>query len=58
MPKILLVEDDTRIAIPLQRALELERYVVDVASDGEEGWDYLRQYVYDVVILDVLLPSG
>jgi DNA-binding response OmpR family regulator len=45
MPKILLVEDDTRIAIPLQRALELERYVVDVASDGEEGWDYLRQYV-------------
>jgi len=57
MPKILLVEDDTRIAIPLQRALELERYVVDVASDGEEGWDYLRQYVYDVVILDVLLPK-
>ncbi|WP_218082795.1 two-component system response regulator RppA [Anthocerotibacter panamensis] len=57
MTKILLVEDDLRILAVLKRDLQFERYTVDVAQDGEEGWDYLSQFVYDLVILDVMLPK-
>ena len=54
--KILLVEDDHRIAEPLVEALEDRRYTVDVAADGLLGWDYLATYVYSLVLLDILLP--
>lgn len=54
--KILLVEDDERIAIPLADALREQNYAVDAAEDGELGWDYLEAYPYDLVLLDVMLP--
>ncbi len=57
MPKILLIEDDPRILTPLKRALELEMHRVDVATDGEMGWNFLQQGDYDVLILDVMLPK-
>lgn len=54
--KILLVEDDERIALPLAEALGDQNYAVDVAEDGELGWDYLAAYPYSLVVLDIMLP--
>lgn len=54
--KILLVEDDDRIAEPLAEALSDQHYAVDMAADGELGWDYLTTYDYSLVVLDVMLP--
>jgi two-component system OmpR family response regulator len=54
--KILLVEDDERIAFPLAEALGDQNYAVDVAEDGALGWDYLDTYAYSLVLLDVMLP--
>jgi two-component system, OmpR family, copper resistance phosphate regulon response regulator CusR len=54
--RILLVEDDRKVARFIQQGLEEEGHAVDVAGDGEEG--ALRAHVdpYDVLILDVQLP--
>jgi two-component system, OmpR family, response regulator len=55
--KILLVEDDERIAESLAEALTDENYVVDAATDGQEGWEYIQAFPYSLVILDVMLPK-
>ena len=55
--RILLIEDDQRIAEPLSEALVTQHYVVDIAVDGEEGWDYVKTYAYDLILLDVTLPK-
>lgn len=55
--KILLVEDNQHLAQQLADALSVQRYAVDVANDGLEGWEYLQGADYDVVILDVMLPK-
>ncbi|MEB3358529.1 MAG: response regulator transcription factor [Synechococcales bacterium] len=55
--KILMVEDDVRIATSLTEALTDQHYAVDVAADGQMGWDFLEVYPYDLVILDVMLPK-
>jgi two-component system, OmpR family, response regulator len=55
--KILLVEDDDRIAIALAEALQHHHYAVDIAGDGELGWDYVSLYDYNLVILDWMLPK-
>jgi len=57
MARILLVEDDPRIARPLARELRLERHTLDLASDGEQGWTYLSATAYDLAIIDVMLPG-
>lgn len=57
MPRILLVEDDSRISRPLARELTRELHTLDVAGDGLEGWAFLQQTAYDLAILDVLLPG-
>lgn len=54
--KILLVEDNQYLAQQLADALSIQRYTVDVAFDGLEGWEYLQGADYDLVILDVMLP--
>lgn len=54
--RVLLVEDERKMAESLKRGLQEEGYVVDIARDGEEGWHYGTQYRYDVIILDVVLP--
>jgi DNA-binding response OmpR family regulator len=56
MAHILLVEDDPRLARPLQRDLTLEQHTLDLARDGEEGWQFASQARYDLIILDVMLP--
>jgi two-component system OmpR family response regulator len=57
LPKILLVEDDSRIASFIKRGLEAEGYVVDVASNGNDGLALARDPAYRVVILDRMLPG-
>lgn len=55
--KILLVEDDQRITVSLVEALTDQHYAVDVASTGQEGWDLITTFPYDLVILDIMLPQ-
>lgn len=55
--KILVVEDEHRIANYIKKGLELKAHVVDVAYDGEKGFDLASGEKYDVIILDRLLPG-
>ncbi|MDX1976853.1 MAG: response regulator transcription factor [Pseudanabaenaceae cyanobacterium bins.68] len=55
--KILLVEDDTRLAEPLAEFLTDHRYKVDTVDNGESAWEKLQSSIYDLVILDVILPK-
>ncbi|MCX7860039.1 response regulator transcription factor [Chloroflexus sp.] len=55
--RILLVEDDKRLARLIERVLREERYTVDVAHDGESGLDLLLQGAYDVAVIDWMLPG-
>ncbi|UBF30678.1 response regulator transcription factor (plasmid) [Kovacikia minuta CCNUW1] len=54
--RILVVEDDVQIADMLAEALTNCQYVVDVAQDGEEAWNYAQTLEYDLVLLDITLP--
>ncbi len=55
--KLLLVEDDKKIATSVKRGLEGEGFVVDVAFDGTDGLWMATEGSYDLVILDILLPG-
>jgi heavy metal response regulator len=54
--RILLVEDEARVASFIRKGLEEELFVVDVARDGTEGLDIALAAEYDLIILDVRLP--
>ncbi len=54
--RLLVVEDERRLAHSLRRGLEEERHAVDVAADGDEAIDLALTNDYDVILLDVLLP--
>src|SRR6266849_7356630 len=56
--RILLVEDQPKLARAVSRGLEREGYAVDVAGRGDEALFQARVYEYDAVVLDVLLPGG
>lgn len=55
--RILVVEDEHRIAVAIKQGLEDERYAVDVAHDGERGLDLGSSGDYDCLILDLMLPK-
>jgi DNA-binding response OmpR family regulator len=55
--RILVVEDEAKVAGFIKKGLEEEAYAVDVAEDGEAGIDMLEMNVYDGVILDLMLPK-
>lgn len=55
--RLLLVEDDELLAESLSKALTEQHYVIDVACDGEEGWNYAQSFTYDLILLDVSLPK-
>ena len=55
--RILVVEDEIKMARALRRGLEREGYAVDTASDGEEGLFRATEDEYDAVVLDVMLPG-
>jgi two-component system copper resistance phosphate regulon response regulator CusR len=54
---ILVVEDEPLVADFLVRGLSAEGHVVQVAADGAEGQGYALAGGYDIIILDVMLPS-
>ncbi|MFI5837456.1 MULTISPECIES: response regulator transcription factor [Micromonospora] len=55
--RLLVVEDETRLAGALRRGLSAEGFVVDVAATGPAGLDAARHGDYDAMILDVMLPG-
>jgi DNA-binding response OmpR family regulator len=55
--RILVVEDEQRIAQAIKTGLELEKYAVDVEHDGEDGYHAAEAGDYDLVILDVMMPG-
>lgn len=57
MSRILVVEDEPAIAIGLKDDLELEGYQVEVAEDGASAMEAAARAVYDLVLLDVMLPK-
>jgi two-component system, OmpR family, response regulator len=56
--RILVVEDEPKLARAVARGLEREGYAVDIAGRGDEALFQARVYDYDAVVLDVLLPEA
>lgn len=54
--RILVVEDEKRLAKALGEILAGEKYMVDVVYDGQDGFDYAMEGIYDAIVLDVMLP--
>jgi len=55
--RILVIEDEHKIANSIKKGLEQESYAVDVAYDGEYGFDLASSEDYDLIILDLMLPK-
>ena len=55
--RILVIEDEEKIADFIRRGLELEKFAVDVAEDGLSGQLCAESVAYDVIILDIILPG-
>jgi len=55
--RILIIEDERKVAAFIQKGLEQEGYAVDVAHDGEEGAYQAENFDYDAVIIDLMLPK-
>jgi DNA-binding response OmpR family regulator len=55
--RLLVVEDETRLAELLRRALAEEGHAVDLACSGEDGLDWVSVGEYDAIVLDVMLPD-
>jgi DNA-binding response OmpR family regulator len=54
--RILIVEDDRKLAEFVARGLRAERFAVDLAGNGRDGENYVNSYTYDLLILDLMLP--
>ena len=55
--RILLVEDDKKLADMIARGIKAERFALDVAHDGQTGWEMATACNYDLLILDLMLPG-
>lgn len=55
--RVLLIEDERKVADFIARGLRAERFAVDVAYDGTSGWEMASTADYDLVILDLMLPG-
>lgn len=55
--RVLIVEDELKLATMLRKGLQRQGYATDVAGDGEEALALLDSYQYDLVLLDILLPK-
>lgn len=58
MNRILLVEDDSALAMGIEYSLKSEGYIVDVSHDVSSSKDFIDKNDYDLVILDIMLPDG
>lgn len=57
MATILIVDDEKSIRKTLREILEYEKYKVDEAADGQEGWKKIQESTYDAVLLDIKMPK-
>ena len=55
--RILIVEDEESLAELVANRLKKEKYTVDIANDGEEGLYNALEDLYDLIILDIMLPN-
>ncbi len=55
--KLLVVEDDKKIATALKRGLEAEGFSVEVSFDGDDGFWRATENAYDLIVLDIMLPG-
>ena len=55
--RVLVVEDEKRLAAGLKKGLEAEGFATDVALDGTDGLWMAREHPYDAVVLDIMLPG-
>jgi DNA-binding response OmpR family regulator len=55
--KLLVVEDDKKIATAVKRGLEAEGFTVEVAFDGDDGYWMATEGTYDLIVLDIMLPG-
>ena len=55
--RILVVEDDRMVSEALSNVLGDQNYAVEVAKDGEAGWELVEAFPYDLILLDVMLPK-
>lgn len=55
--RILLVEDDRKLAQFVARGLRSERFAVDLVANGRDGESYVHAYAYDLLVLDLMLPQ-
>lgn len=55
--RILIIEDEKKVASLIRKGLEKERFMVDVIYHGEEGLEKARSLSYDAIILDLMLPG-
>lgn len=55
--RILVVEDEIRLAEAIAQIIREGKYTVDVVYNGEDGYDYSMSGIYDVIVLDVMLPK-
>ncbi len=55
--KILLVSPNQSLQSKLHQTLLRHRFIVDLATDGEEAWGLLQTFVYDLVILEAIVPA-
>ena len=56
--RILVVEDEKRVAAAVRRGLEAEGFAVDVALTGTDGQWLAEENTYDVIVLDIMLPRA
>jgi heavy metal response regulator len=55
--RILVIEDEKKVADFIKRGLKEEGYAVDVSSDGEDGYFQAKEISYDLILLDLMLPK-
>ena len=54
--KILLADDEERLSVPIATILNLNNYEVDIVSNGKEAVEKTRKNIYDVILLDIMMP--
>ena len=57
MTSILIIEDEESILLALEDDFQLEGYEVSSATDGEQGLSMAQQTRYDLIVLDIMLPT-
>ena len=55
--RLLLIEDEKKVSDFVARGLRAERYAVDIAHEGDTGWQMASSVEYDLIILDLMLPG-